>query len=492
MTAPDVRHLPPRPEPPEPDNVRHLPAPARAGGRRVVASPDAPMRNAALFLDDVYPVRDGQHQLVLHGGAFYRFDGGCWTAVEDHDLRSRLYRFFDGAVYEVGGDDDQPKLRPWSPNRNKVTDLIDALRGSTFLSRTVVAPSWLGGGGPAPAHETVACANGLLHWPSRTLHPHTPRFYVHHAVPFAYDAAAPRPERWERFLRELWPDDPEAIEALQEIFGYLLSGSTTQHKMFLLVGPPRSGKGTIGRVLTALIGHHHVAGPTLAGLATNFGLQTLIGKPVAIVADARLRSGQDAIVERLLSISGEDFLTVDRKYQEPWTGKLPSRFVILTNELPRLSDTSGALASRFVVLTMTRSWYGHEDTGLTDDLLAELPGILGWALDGLERLRERGRFEPPASSEEAVRELEDLASPVGAFLRDECQLGPAHSCPVPLLYLRWQQWSRQQGSEHVTTRQTFGRDLRAALPQVRVEQVGSRRDRERRYVGVGIREGGPQ
>jgi putative DNA primase/helicase len=57
------------------------------------------------------------------------------------------------------------------------------------------------------------------------------------------------------------------------------------------------------------------------------------------------------VVERLLSITGEDTLTIDRKYREPWTGRLPTRFMILTNELPRFSDSSGALASRFVVST---------------------------------------------------------------------------------------------------------------------------------------------
>ena len=59
-------------------------------------------------------------------------------------------------------------------------------------------------------------------------------------------------------------------------------------------------------------------------------------------------------VERLLSISGEDTLTIDRKYRDPWTGRLPTRFMILTNELPRFTDSSGALASRFVDLDPAR------------------------------------------------------------------------------------------------------------------------------------------
>ena len=58
--------------------------------------------------------------------------------------------------------------------------------------------------------------------------------------------------------------------------------------MLLLIGPTRSGKGTIARMLTALIGSGHVAGPTLASLGTNFGLSPLLGKPLAIISDARL------------------------------------------------------------------------------------------------------------------------------------------------------------------------------------------------------------
>ena len=64
----------------------------------------------------------------------------------------------------------------------------------------------------------------------------------------------------------------------------------------------------------------------LAGwrVMVNVGVQPLIGKQLAIVSDARLgyKSNLESVAERLLSISGEDALTVDRKYREPWTGQL--------------------------------------------------------------------------------------------------------------------------------------------------------------------------
>src|SRR6185369_16875577 len=135
---------------------------------------------------------------------------------------------------------------------------------------------------------------------------------------------------------------------------------TSQQKILMIVGPKRAGKGTIGRILTAVLGSANVAAPTLGGLANNFGVAPLLGKPVALISDARFsgRSSEQAIVvERLLSISGEDMLTIDRKNREPLTVKLPTRFTILTNELSRLTDASAALPSRLLVLQLTRSWY---------------------------------------------------------------------------------------------------------------------------------------
>ncbi len=112
-----------------------------------------------------------------------------------------------------------------------------------------------------------------------------------------------------------------------------------------IVGPKRSGKGTIARVLRELIGPNNTCSPTLAGLGTPFGLQPLLHKRLAIVSDARLSGRTDSaiVTERLLSISGEDAQDIARKYRNSICVRLPVRFMILTNELPRLNDPSGAL-----------------------------------------------------------------------------------------------------------------------------------------------------
>jgi putative DNA primase/helicase len=170
------------------------------------------------------------------------------------------------------------------------------------------------------------------------------------------------------------------------------------------------------------------------------------------------------IIERLLSLSGEDGVEVARKFKKAWTGRMPIRFALLTNELPRLADSSSALAKRFIILVLTETFYGREDQLLTTRLLTELPGILNWALFGYQRLRERGYFVQPESGRKAVEQLELLSSPVTAFVNDQCEIGAGYTIRTDMLYQSWRVWCEANGRREPGTSQSFGRDLGAAYP----------------------------
>lgn len=450
----------------------------------LVIDPRAPYDIARSFLDVLF-VEDGRRTLHRHRGGFFAWNGTAFPEADEEGLKAKLYTFLDQCI----AFDANRSKRQVKPNMRMVGNVLDALGAAAQLDSTISAPAWLDQAPDLPAAEIISCANGLLHLPTVTLLPHTPAFFTHNAVDFAFDHGAAEPRHWLQFLHQLWPADQTAIETLQEIFGYCLTAETSQQKMFLIVGPKRSGKGTIARVLTGIVGLANSVAPTLAGLATNFGLAPLIGKRVAIISDARLggRADQHAIVERLLSITGEDAITIDRKYREAWTGRLQTRFLILSNELPRLADASGALAGRFVVLVLTRSFYGREDRALTARLLTERAAILNWSIAGWRRLAERGYFVTPDPSADAVRELEDLGSPVGAFVRERCVIAPGRTVETTRLFELWCDWCRQQGRDHAGTAQTFGRDLRAVVPGLKVTQPRGDDGRLRLYEGIGLR-----
>lgn len=483
-----------------------VPSPSRGrpsrNGRAPAAPPDNKAPNDPHRLARLFDNQDPH--LRYWCGEWYRWDEAVYRQLPDGELRAAVVccveaefnRLAEQAVaaWEAGGREGR-RPTAFPVNQELVSNVIQALRSLCILPADVQPPAWVG---PAPdgrdARNLVVCCNGLLHLPTWAAgHPAlcaaTPDLWALNGLDFAFDPKAPEPETWLDFLHRLWPDDLQSIETLQDWFGYCLLADTSQHRMLFVVGPTRSGKGTITHVLERLVGERNTCSPVLATLGNPFGLQPLLGKTLAVIADARLSGRADAavIAERLLSISGEDRQTVDRKHLSAVTVRLPVRFVITTNELPNLQDSSEALAYRFIVLRLVESWLGREDRSLRRRLGAELPGILLWALEGWRRLRERGHFVQPPSAAELVQELHDLTSPIGAFVRQCCELGSDFVSSVEDLYTGWCCWCEAAGRQP-GSKQLFGRNLRAIVPSIRDCRASrgprSDRTRERCYQGI--------
>jgi putative DNA primase/helicase len=441
--------------------------------------PSDPMAVARVFVQQHCQHDGGPLTLYFWRGGWWEWRTTHWVEVEIRSVRGKLYRFTEHAFYHTG------KLpMPWQPTSNKISNVLDALTAITHLPEELDQPTWL----DDREGDVVAVGNGLLDIKTRQLHPHTPLYFNQTSVPFKFDPEATEAAYWLSFLTDLWPHEMVAIDVLGEWFGYIVSGRTDLHKIFLMVGPTRGGKGAIARILTALVGKKNVAGPTLNSLGGDFGLAPLIGKPLAIISDARF-SGKSAnvVVERLLSISGEDTLTVNRKYRDQWTGQLPTRLHVISNELPKLGDASTAVVGRIVLLMLTQSWLGKEDHDLEQRLHEELPAILNWSLDGLERLNANGgRFTRLPTAEEAIVAMRDLASPVAAFVRERCQIEDGAEVEVEAVYLAYKVWC-ELNEHRKSTMQTFGRDLRAAVPSIRKTRMREGDDRHHVYTGITLR-----
>jgi putative DNA primase/helicase len=511
-----------------------------------------PHRLASLFLNQrfAYP---GGIGLRFWREEFHDWDGSAYRRMSVAEIRAQLAAFLAREferLYQLeserwlspaqrpadnkAAEATRRPPRPIAVTTRLIGDVVQAIAGSVLvrLSACPAQPAWVEGfpesGGrlagvgasaplpaegedaavavaalsaidslappPWPAPEILPARNALVHLSSFVKRvcctaPPSPRFFNAFALDYDFNPAAKPPVEWLAFLRLIWGSDTESIDCLQEWFGYLLTADTRQQKILMMVGPKRSGRGTIARVLKAVAGASNVVNPTLSTLARPFGLAALIDKPVAIFPDARLSSRPDnaAIVECLLSVSGEDDQTIDRKHLAAWTGRLPTHFVLISNELPRLKDASGALASRLIILRFTRSFYDQEDTGLFDRLRRELPGILLWAVAGWERLRLRGRFIQPRSARDLVAAMDELASPILTFLQDRCVLAQNETVPVAALYEAWRSWCQEHGRDAVGDEQSFGRDLHAAIPELSKSRHRQGSARIAHYNGIRLR-----
>lgn len=448
----------------------------------IVISGGDPRRSARLFLQTKRP------HLLYIGGSWLDYEDGAYHELEEQTIRADLYAWLETTVTRSGRQDgERQRPKNFRPTASKVSNVLDALRAQAHLpSDRFEPPTWLEPKSLQP-NEMIACLNGLLHLPTSTLMSADPKFFTRNALQFAFDPDAPPPTHWLAFLQSVWGDGPE-IGLLQEVFGYCIVPDTSQQKIFLLVGPKRSGKGTIAAILTLLIGERNVCSPSLNGLSSEFGLQPLVGKQLAIASDMRLGYKADlaAIAENLLRISGEDGVTINRKHKDYWTGRLMVRFVIMSNEMPRLPDGSAVLASRFIPLVMERSFFGQEDLQLKTRLMEELPSILNWSIEGWRRLTARGHFLLPEASRLAIEELEDMSTPVRAFLRERCQLDPNSITPKDTLWEAWRTWCGLNNETSGNARQFFknlvaasGRTIRGSKPNAEGRRIPS-------YVGIRV------
>lgn len=485
------------------EHVREQPKPEPYARRQVQRALERQPRPGpivipvALNLARAY--RDARRpHLLHHQQEFLDWDGAAYVGVADDTVRAEVWRFLETCRVEVERDGVK-RPEPFTPNPDKVSATLDALRAVAHLPpppASSPALRWLDGrAGPNPL-DLLPTRSGLLHLPTGDLLAATPQLFTRNALDFAYDPAAPSPDLWLSLLRQWWPGAEEAdcIAALQEFMGYLLTPDTRLQKALMFDGPRRSGKGTIGRVMRRLVGEANTTAPSLNSLgATTFGLEPLLAKQLAVISDMRLSNKTDeaALAENLLRITGEDSVSVNRKNRSALEVTLGVRFVVMTNEVPKFADRSGALVGRFIVLPMRQSFFGREDSTLTDRVMAELPGILNWAVEGWRRVRETGRIKQPEGGGEVAEQMLDLASPMPRFLDECCLLGADLSVEKGELFRAFRAWFHNStGQAYRSPESVFARDLYSATDKaVGATKLRDKGGRLNLFSGIDLKPG---
>ena len=331
--------------------------------------------------------------------------------------------------------------------------------------------------------ETIALRNCILNVRTKQTQDLTNRWFSKVRSNVEWTGGNSACPSWKQFLESCFPADPQSIELLQMFFGLCLTSNTSFQKILAMVGPPRSGKGTICRTLNNLLGPESVASLGIGDLAREFGLEKLIGVPVAIMPDVRFgnRDNVSDAIERILSISGEDEIRIARKYQSDWSGRLPTRIIMASNEMPRLPDAAAAIPTRLLVLQFTESYVGREDQSLQERIHSEMTGILAWAVEGYSKLLSAGRFPENESTSSAIEEAKEIGSPVQAFVSDCITItwDDDDTLEIGRVYDVYKQWCIQTGRGHACI-QTVSKQIKDLYPKLRTARVGSRMETRKR------------
>lgn len=442
--------------------------------------------------------QQGINRVVTWQGEFWQWEAGRYEPIPGEEIDAQLSVWLDAeyARYakELYFKIDDPaerkkiKVKPVKPADVEAVKKAIASLTTQQIGQIQSMPAWLDGVGNGWDVRDVICfRNAIVNPRIGAIDNLTSNLFSRYRTDYDWIDNAQKPRRFLKFLDEIWPKEKDCIEALQMFFGYCLTQDTRQQKIALLVGPPRSGKGTISRTLAAIVGHANVASPSLGDLAQPFGLAKCIGRPLAIIPDARIgnRADQALIVERLLSISGEDRVAIDRKYKEAWEGRLPTRLMICSNELPRLNDTTGALTNRYLVMPMTKSFLGSEDKNLESQIIEELPGIVTWAIKGFQKLAKKGKFTQPESGKNRIEVLQELCSPVVAFINEKYKITGNEEDKIEAddMHAKWRVWCEKTG-HHASSVHKFYKDLIDVYPSITKKKARINRDPVWAYIGV--------
>lgn len=383
--------------------------------------------NAETFLRKHYP----GGTLIRCDGEAYRFNGKCWEKLSADMLRHQV------AV-------------AMAPAR------VQAARVSGCYEMVIrTCPTYEGVMNTAPAN-LVMFNNGVLDLYTGHLGPHSQHLMTTNMLPYDFAPGAQCPS-WQAFLWDVFEGDYDRIALLQEWFGYELTNDYRHQKIMLLLGPKRSGKGTIGRVLKHVVGEANFSGGSLTSFADDSFLDSLRTKTVLFIGDAEKRVSNRVIsqvIERIKTISGNDEVSFNRKFLSYMTTTLPTRITVASNSVPNLFDDSGALASRLLILPFSRSFYGEEDLDLTHRLLAELPGIAAWSLEGLRRLNTNRRFTSPEVGKAEAEYVQETFSPITRFIDEVCVLHSDVRCTSAEIYEAYRAWCLHEGEE-LLRRRTF-------------------------------------
>ncbi len=341
----------------------------------------------------------------------------------------------------------------------------------------------------------IGVKNGVIDLRTREHREGSPGDYIRRSIPTEWTGIDTPAPTWEKALHDIFADRQELVDSVQRLFGYGLTGQVTNHKLPILYGRGRNGKGTIFETLHHVLGP--LAGPVEAEMLLAQAYSRRSGTPTPdimalknqrIVWASETGDGRRLNADRVKWLTGGDTLTGRELYSKPVTFRPTHTLFLLTNYRPHAPANDYALWERIYLIPFDVSFVDrpekeHErkaDPDLPDKLRAEAPGILAWLVRGVLEYQRRG-LDPPEIVRAATQEYRDDEDLVGHFIKERCILHQGAKTQSSKLYEAYRKWCEVSGHRPVSHTR-FGKDMK--------ERFDSAKDGNKYFLGIGLLEEG--
>jgi putative DNA primase/helicase len=330
--------------------------------------------------------------------------------------------------------------------------------------------------------------NGTIDLRTGTLQPHRREDFITKLAPVSYDPGATAPT-FMAFLERVQPDE-ELRAFLQRAVGYSATGDTSEQCLFINHGGGANGKTTWQEIIAATLGDYAMRAPTemlLAKPAGGIPNDVARLKGARFVAASETEEGRRLAESRVKDLTGQDTITARYMRAEWFDFKPTHKLWLSTNHKPEIRGTDAAIWRRIRLVPWSVTIPPEEqDKRLPAKLRAELPGILGWIVQGCLEWQRIG-LQPPEEVRRATGRYRAEMDVLAAFIDEECIVADHASATAKALYGAYKAWCEDNG-ERPESQRRFGSRLKERGFESGRMTTGARKGAVKWY-GIGLAEG---
>jgi len=315
-----------------------------------------------------------------NGQLLSRYENGIWKVIPPSDFARDVAGLFQ-------------RLRaPFSSGR--IASVVDTLK--------LIIPQQA-----APARRLIGFRNGVLDTQSGIFSPHSKAHWLRTLCDVDFtppvegetlETHAPNFWRWLDRAAGGRADKRDVILAAL----FMVLANRYDWQLFLEVtGPGGSGKSVLAEIATLLAGEDNATSADIDTLEDPRKRASLTGFSLIRLPDQEKWSGDGA---GLKAITGGDAVSVDPKYQNPYSTHIPAVIIAVNNNPMRFTDRSGGVSRRRVIIHFPEQIAPEErDPQLKDKIACELAVIVRQLMQQFsDPMSARALLQSQQNSDEAL------------------------------------------------------------------------------------------
>lgn len=367
------------------------------------------------FADAIAPVAQGKLGYDPKTRMWWRFKEIVWeSSKSDHEPLTFVRAWTDELSIKTNGD---PKVR----KLQKVGVMSAAIRQLQLDCRMHVDETKFD-----KNPHLLGMVNGVVDLATGEFRKAIAEDFLTKKTNVAYDPEAKCPEFW-KFLKSITKNRRSLADYLLRAMGYSLTGDTKEHKLFMLLGTTRNGKGMLMNRLDEFMGAMSVSvSPSMISQAYSGNpnapspaLMRLRGARLMLCTE--LQQGRQLDEAFIKQLTGGDKLAGREGYGQQTEFAVTGKLWISSNHDPEVAHGAKAMWARIVGIPFEVTFEGaNDDKNIGAKLSAEAPGIMTLLIKQAKLYIAEGFPECPEVVE-ATTALRDRLDTVKSWIDARCR-----------------------------------------------------------------------